>query len=157
MISIMETILFLKRIPLFSNIHGDGLKRIADISVEKVVEAGDMIFGEGEIGDVLYIIKKGSVKIFKKLETGEEKTLAVLKEQQYFGEMAILDDSTRSASARANEDSIILSVDKENFREVVKEFPEIAFEIFKVFSQRLREANTEISKLSQKLAKNQPH
>lgn len=156
MISIMETILFLKRIPLFSNIHGEGLKRIADISVEKVFEAGDIVFNEGDIGDVLYIIKKGSVKIFKKLENGEEKTLAVLKEQQYFGEMAILDDSTRSASARAAEDSILLSVDKENFREVVKEFPEIAFEIFKVFSQRLREANKEISTLSQKLAKSQP-
>lgn len=156
MISIMETILFLKRIPLFSNIHGEGLKRIADIAVEKVFEAGDLIFNEGDIGDVLYIIKKGSVKIFKKLENGEEKTLAVLKEQQYFGEMAILDDSTRSASARAGEDSILLSVDKENFGEVVKEFPEIAFEIFKVFSQRLREANKEISTLSQKLAKTQP-
>jgi len=156
MISVMETILFLKRIPLFSNIHGEGLKRIADISIEKVFEAGDIVFNEGDIGDVLYIIKKGSVKIFKKLESGEEKTLAVLKEQQYFGEMAILDDSTRSASARAAEDSILLSVDKENFREVVKEFPEIAFEIFKVFSQRLREANKEISALSQKLAKGQP-
>ncbi|HRZ87678.1 MAG TPA: cyclic nucleotide-binding domain-containing protein [bacterium] len=153
MLSIMETILFLKRIPLFSNIHGEGLKRIADISIEKVCEAGELIFNEGDIGDVLYIIKKGSVSIFKKLDSGQEKQLAVLKEQQYFGEMAILDDSSRSASARTAEDSILLSVDKDNFREVVKEFPEIAFEIFKVFSQRLREANKEIQTLSQKLTR----
>lgn len=146
----METILFLKRVPLFSNIHGEGLKRIADIAVENVYEAGTVIFNESDIGDVLYIIKKGSVAIFKALEDGSEKTLAHLKEQCYFGEMAILDNSPRSASARADDDSILLTVDKENFRQVVNEYPEIAFEIFKVFSQRLRDTNKEIQLLSQK-------
>ena len=149
MLSIMETILFLKRIPIFSNIHGEGLKRIADIAQEKVYEAGKTIFHENEMGDVLYIIKKGSVQIFKVLGSGQEKTLAVLHEQAFFGEMSILDNSPRSASAKAMEDSTLLAVDKDSFKEVVNEYPEIAFEIFKVFSQRLREANKEIQNLSE--------
>ena len=149
MLSIMDTILFLKRIPIFSNIHGEGLKRIADIAQEKVYEAGKMIFHENEMGDVLYIIKKGSVQIFKVLGSGQEKTLAVLHEQAFFGEMSILDNSPRSASAKAMEDSTLLAVDKDSFKEVVNEYPEIAFEIFKVFSQRLREANKEIQNLSE--------
>ena len=149
MLSIMETILFLKRIPIFTNIHGEGLKRIADIAQEKVFEAGKVIFHENEMGDVLYIIKKGSVQIFKILGSGQEKTLAVLHEQAFFGEMSILDNSPRSASAKATEDSTLLAVDKESFKEVVNEYPEIAFEIFKVFSQRLREANKEIQNLSE--------
>ena len=149
MLSIMETILFLKRIPIFSNIHGEGLKRIADIAQEKVYEASKVIFHENEMGDVLYIIKKGSVQIYKVLGSGQEKTLAVLHEQAFFGEMSILDDAPRSASARAMEDSTVLAVDKESFKEVVNEYPEIAFEIFKVFSQRLREANKEIQNLSE--------
>ncbi len=146
----METILFLKRIPIFSNIHGEGLKRIADIAQEKVFEAGRMIFHENEMGDVLYIIKTGAVQIYKMLGSGQEKTLAMLHEQAFFGEMSLLDDSPRSASARAAEDSTLLAVDKESFKEVVNEYPEIAFEIFKVFSQRLREANKEIQSLSEK-------
>ena len=150
MLSIMETILFLKRIPIFSNIHGEGLKRIADIAQEKVFEAGRMIFHENEMGDVLYIIKTGAVQIYKMLGSGQEKTLAMLHEQAFFGEMSLLDDSPRSASARAAEDSTLLAVDKESFKEVVNEYPEIAFEIFKVFSQRLREANKEIQSLSEK-------
>ena len=149
MLSIMETILFLKRIPIFTNIHGEGLKRIADIAQETVFEAGKVIFHENEMGDVLYIIKKGSVQIFKILGSGQEKTLAVLHEQAFFGEMSILDNSPRSASAKATEDSTLLAVDKESFKEVVNEYPEIAFEIFKVFSQRLREANKEIQNLSE--------
>ena len=150
MLSIMETILFLKRIPIFSNIHGEGLKRIADIAQEKVYEAGKVVFLENEMGDVLYIIKKGSVQIYKVLGSGDSKTLAVLHEQAFFGEMSLLDDAPRSASARAMEDSTLLAIDKESFKEVVNEYPEIAFEIFKVFSQRLREANKEIQSLSEK-------
>ncbi len=149
MLSIMETILFLKRIPIFCNIHGEGLKRIADIAQEKVFEAGKVIFLENEMGDVLYIIKKGAVQIYKVLANGQEKTLATLREQAFFGEMAILDDAPRSASARAAEDSLLLAVDKESFKDVVNEYPEIAFEIFKVFSQRLWEANKEIRNLSE--------
>lgn len=149
MLSIMETILFLKRIPIFSNIHGEGLKRIADIAQEKVYEAGKVVFQENEMGDVLYIIKSGAVQIYKVLGSGQEKTLAVLHTQAFFGEMSLLDDSPRSASARAAQDSTLLAVDKESFKEVVNEYPEIAFEIFKVFSQRLREANKEIQSLSE--------
>ncbi len=148
----METILFLKRIPIFSNIHGEGLKRIADIAQEKVFEADNVIFHENEMGDVLYIIKKGAVQIYKMLGSGQEKTLASLHEQAFFGEMSLLDDSPRSASARATQDSTLLAVDKDSFKEVVNEYPEIAFEIFKVFSQRLREANKEIQTLADKNA-----
>ena len=108
-----------------------------------------IIFNENVMGDVLYIIKKGSVQIYKVLGSGQEKTLAVLHEQAFFGEMSLLDDSPRSASARAMEDSTLLNVDKDSFKEVVNEYPEIAFEIFKVFSQRLREANKEIQNLSE--------
>ncbi len=150
MLSIMETILFLKRIPIFSNIHGEGLKRIADFTQEIVAEAGKTVFRENEMGDMLYIIKSGEIEIFKALANGQQKVLAVLHDQAFFGEMSLLDDAPRSASARATQDSTLLAISKDSFKEVVNEYPEIAFEIFKVFSQRLREANKEIQSLAER-------
>ncbi len=107
---------------------------------------GTVIFREGDTGKTMYIIQSGKVRIFKQI--GDvDKTLAVLGPGEFFGEMAILDDKPRSASAEVIEDAKMLEVDEGTFEAMIKSNPEIAYRIIKKLSQRLRETNAQIESL----------
>jgi CRP-like cAMP-binding protein len=140
----METIIFLKGVPIFQKVDGEGLRCLAEKAEEKVVEAGNIIFRENEMGSVMYIVKRGKVEVFKG-RGKEKKAIAVLGEKAFFGEMALLEEAPRSASVMALEDSVLISIDKENFRQAIFEYPDIALEVLKCLSSRLREANEKIN------------
>lgn len=142
MLLTMEKILFLRTVPIFEHMSGDELRYLAEIAEEKDLPNGSIIFNENDIGDMMYIIVKGKVKIFTETHD-EHKTLAILEERECFGEMSILDDETRSASAQAIEDVTFLEITREEFRELIREEPEVAFGVFKIFTKRLRKANIE--------------
>lgn len=144
MLSLMETIIFLKGVPVFQKVDGEGLRYLAEKAEEKVVGAGNIIFRENELGSVMYIVRRGKVEVFKELGR-EKKTIAVLGEKAFFGEMALLEEAPRSASVMALEDSVLISIDKDNFRQAIFEYPDIALEVLKCLSARLREANEKIN------------
>ncbi|MDR2068619.1 MAG: cyclic nucleotide-binding domain-containing protein [Spirochaetaceae bacterium] len=107
-----------------------------------------MFFSEGEPGDELYIIQKGSVKITKIVDSNEV-LLAVLKTGDIFGEMALLESKPRSASAIAFEDSTVLAVNRTNFVRMVGTQPQIIARLTILLSERLwfiykQLANTQI-------------
>jgi CRP-like cAMP-binding protein len=95
-----------------------------------------MVFSEAMPGKELYIIQKGSVKITK-IVNGNEVLLAVLKQGDIFGEMALLENKPRSASAIAFEDSVLLAVTKENFARMVKSQPQIISRLTTLLSERI--------------------
>ena len=140
----METIIFLKGVPIFQKVDGEGLRHLAERAEEKVIEAGSLIVRENDIGDEMYIVKKGKIEIFKETN-GEKNSIAFLGEKSFFGEMAILEDAPRSASAKAIEDSALIIINKECFRQAILEYPDIAFEVLKALSSRLREANAKLN------------
>ena len=72
---------------------------------------GEMIFRQGYPADHAYIVHKGAVAIFQEEASGSEKQLAVLRSGEMFGEMGILDDAPRNASARAHEDCVLQVMD----------------------------------------------
>lgn len=144
MLSLMETIIFLKKVPLFQNVGGEGLRHLAERAEEKIVEAGSIIFRENDMADVMYIIKSGKAEVFKE-SRGKKVTIAVLGEKAFFGEMAILEDAPRSASVKAIEDSALISIDKNSFRDAIYEYPDIAFEALKCLSSRLRESSARLN------------
>ena len=97
---------------------------------------GDLIFCEYEPGDSFYLIQQGRVQILKIL--GDiEKTVDILQPGEMFGEMAILDDSPRSASAVAVDDVKALQFNKANFEILMKGQPQIALKLLKLFSKRI--------------------
>ncbi|MDR2758977.1 MAG: cyclic nucleotide-binding domain-containing protein [Spirochaetaceae bacterium] len=109
---------------------------------------GSMLFSEGEPGDELYIIQKGSVKITKIVDNNEV-LLAVLKTGDIFGEMALLESKPRSASAVAFEDCTVLVVTRTNFVQMVGTQPQIIARLTTLLSERLwfiykQLANTQI-------------
>jgi CRP-like cAMP-binding protein len=95
-----------------------------------------MIFSEAESGDELYLIRKGAVKIVKIVEN-QEVLLAVLKEGDIFGEMALLESKPRSASAVAYEDCEVLAVNRINFERMVGTQPQIIARLTALLSERI--------------------
>jgi CRP-like cAMP-binding protein len=111
------------------------LDRRAD-EFNRVYPKETMIFSEGQPGEEMYIIQKGSVKITKIVDNNEV-LLAVLKQGDMFGEMALLEAKPRSASAIAYEDCQLLAVNKENFERMVSTQPQIVTRLTQLLAERI--------------------
>jgi CRP-like cAMP-binding protein len=116
---------------------GGGLNlEMPDNSLTKTFPNDSMIFSENEIGEELYIIQQGKVNITKILQD-KEILLAVLKETDIFGEMALLENKPRTASAIAVGDVVVLRVNKANFEVMVVQKPQIATRLIQLLSERI--------------------
>ena len=133
---LVEKVLILKSLSIFKDTPEHILADLAPLMEEVEFEQNAGIFHEGEIGDCMYIIHAGSVNIHK-----GNKTLAVLKEKEVFGELALLDAELRSASATANTDCVLFRVEQEPFYELIENRPEVARGFIKILCQRLRAQN----------------
>jgi CRP/FNR family transcriptional regulator, cyclic AMP receptor protein len=125
---------------------------MSDIQVQlysrfgKKIPAGTVLFHEGDRGEDMYIIQSGKVKISKHIR-GVEKTLATLEKGEFFGEMAILNDKPRSASAETVEDCELLLIDRKTFDTLIRGNAEIAVRFIKRLADRLRETNEQMEAL----------
>lgn len=147
MLSPIEKIICLKKVPIFENLTEEELFALSKISLEKEYKPGEIIIKENEPGHELYIIVDGEVEITKESEN-KKVLLATLGPSNYLGEMSIFDNQPHSATAIAKDNVQILVFPEEAFRDVVLEFPEIGLEIIKVFCNRLRSADEKIKDLS---------
>ncbi len=112
----------------------------------KQFPTGTVLFREGDRGEEMFILQSGKVKISKKIR-GVEKTLATLEKGEFFGEMAILNDKPRSASAETIEDSDMLVIDRKTFETLLRSNVEIAIRFIKRLADRLRETNDQMEAL----------
>lgn len=112
----------------------------------KKIPAGTVLFQEGDLGEEMFIVQSGKVKISKRIR-GVEKTLATLDKGEFFGEMAILNDKPRSASAETVEDCEMLVIDRKTFEALIRGNSEIAVRFIKRLADRLREANEQMEAL----------
>lgn len=135
---------FLTQSPLFRNLDEPERVQILIIGQVRPVKAGDVIFREGDAGDGLFVVMKGSVRISKQCPTGEE-ALAILEPPAFFGEMALIDLAARAADAIANEDSELFFVPLAELQSVIDAYPKLALKLLhalcEVLAQRLRETN----------------
>lgn len=145
MISTIEKVLFLKSVSLFNQIPGEELARVAEIAKEVSFEEGDVIIKQGEVGDCLYLVIEGKVRVV----TGEQK-LVNLGKGECFGEMSLLDAEPRSASIQAAADVTLLKIIQDDFYAMMTERPKITHGILRVLTHRLRDANKTINALTEK-------
>jgi CRP-like cAMP-binding protein len=135
---------FLTKSPLFRNLDETERAQILIIGRTRGCKTGEVLFREGDAGDGLYIVVKGSVRISKQSATGEE-ALAVLEPSAFFGEMALIDFAARAADAIANEDSELFFIPLQELRSLIEAQHGIALKILyalcEVLAQRLRETN----------------
>lgn len=123
------------------------LKALAQVCELRVMSEGMTVFLENMPGEALFLVKKGTIRISKMFAEGDEKTLVVLGPEDIFGEMAIIDGLTRSATARVAEDAELISLKKKDFESLSQSNAQLAFKLISnivvVFSKRVREANEE--------------
>ncbi len=104
------------------------------------LKEGEYIFREGDLGTEMYIINEGKVEILNEVG-GEEQLLAVLEKGDFFGEMSVLEDLPRAASARALTDVRLLQINGSTFDQLLQGNPEIAVRMMRKLSRRLRDAD----------------
>jgi pSer/pThr/pTyr-binding forkhead associated (FHA) protein len=104
------------------------------------LKSGEYIFREGELGTDMYIINEGKVEILNQVGD-EEQVLAVLEKGDFFGEMSVLEDLPRAASARAATDVRLLEINGSTFDQLLRGNPEIAVRMMRKLSRRLRETD----------------
>ncbi len=139
----------LKKINLFSSLTDDELEEIEKICVRQTYAKDTIMFFEGDPGDKCYVIVKGEVRISKMIPNIGEEALAVLKQGDYFGEMALIDNFPRSAHAIANTDLEALAISKTDLDKVLIRDREMGYKLLWVFTQtlsrRLREMNEKMA------------
>ncbi len=101
--------------------------------------AGESVFEEGQDGNEMFIIQVGQIEILMAAD-GEQHRLALLEEGDFFGEMAILEDVPRTATAKAVTDCALVRIDRGTFDQLLKHDPEIAIRMLRKLSYRLRQA-----------------
>jgi len=139
-LSLMDRILFLRRVPLFADLSPVDLKQIASIAEEVFFNDGEEIAREGDLGDEMFIIVSGEVKVCVRPE-GREMEIARRRAGDYVGEMSIIGREPRMASLVAIGDVRTLCVDQKSFQGLIRERPDVSLEVMKVLSRRLKEAS----------------
>lgn len=134
MLLTIEKMLLLKSVELFGYVPDAVLFEIASIVKDETVLEGKTVIHKEDLGDCMYIIAFGRVRIHDGAQT-----IAWLGEKDVFGELALLDAEPRNASATAVEETYLLRLDQSTFYELISDYPEVLRGIIRVLSQRLRE------------------
>lgn len=133
----------LESIQLFSNLAPKEMTRVREAVQEITYTAGKEIFREGDSGDGLYIVKSGQVQISAVLNLGERVVLARIAPGEVFGEMAVLDENPRSATALAEEATEVFFISRENLLQLLEHIPRLSAYFVREISRRLREFNAQ--------------
>ena len=138
----------LKKLNLFSELNFSAIKELTLLADERLFHKGEIIFEESTTGKSIMVIVSGEVRITQRARISGEETLTVLKKGDFFGEMALLEDLPRSATAIAHSDTFMLEINREKFLRFIEKDTasgvKILFTLAKILSARLREADIKI-------------
>ncbi len=138
----------LKDINLFEDLTAYERAKIAKYFRKKIYEAGEQIIKEGTPGDRMFVIHKGAVKIAKKLNKNKEQVLENMVDGDFFGEMALLDGSKRSASVYAVSKVVMFELYRVSLQELISKEPaigvKILYKLARILGERIRTAGNKI-------------
>ncbi|MFC2125047.1 SpoIIE family protein phosphatase [Bacteroidota bacterium] len=123
----------LEKIPIFQGLYPDALEKIIPLLEEETYPSNTMIIREGAMGDSMYVIHSGSVKVTKKAADDEEVLINTLETGAFFGELSLIDNQPRSASVISREDTLILRLRKSAFNNLLEDDPVLASHFYKSF------------------------
>src|SRR6185503_1117974 len=116
----------LTRVPLFAELSGSELERIAAVAIPRAYPKGVRVFHEGDQSDACYIVREGDLRVTREHSDGRAIALATLGAGDFFGELAMLDGGSRSASVETLSDSELLALPAGDMRRVIAEHGDIA-------------------------------
>jgi len=147
-----STLEILAQIDMFSGLPPAHLQRVVDIGVEEQYKLGATIFSEGDAGDKFYLIVEGAVRISRFVPGMGEEALAVLRGGAYFGEMSLIDDAPRSATAVCHERCRLFVVNRKDLEDLLFVDRDLAYELLwnwvRTLSRRLRATNDKMTFLA---------
>jgi CRP/FNR family transcriptional regulator len=138
----------LARVPLFSELSEAELERIAAVAVPRAIPKGVRVFHEGDTSDACYVVRSGDLRVTREHSDGRAIALATLGPGDIFGELAMFDGGTRSASVETLADSELLALAARDVRRLLAEHPEIAVKLIIALTRRLRETNERVARQS---------
>ena len=138
--STMERLLALREVPIFSHLRLDQLESILRAMRDEAYVRGEVVVREGEPGSHLYLLLEGEVEVFIDYGLPTERLVNTLAAVTSFGEMAVLDDETRTATIVVSKDARLASLAGDRLKELILAMPEISFEIFRELIARVRSA-----------------
>lgn len=155
MLTTIERMIYLKHVPFFRQLPTDQLKAIANICQEEVFKKDELVFGAGDNGGTIYVVISGNIEIGIRNPEGDGTAfvgLATYGANTTFGEMSLFDGRERSADAIAREETLTLSLQREPFLALVRQYPDLSANFITLLSERLRHANQQIAELDRSLA-----
>ena len=138
----------LRSIPLFNALSNADIKLIEGMAIEKHVPKNTVVINEGELGDSLFAIVSGRVKVLIGDSDGREIILKILGPGDFFGELALIDKEPRSASVSTLENTVLKVLSHEAFEACLDKAPRIATSVMQALAKRLRDADRKISTLA---------
>ena len=138
----------LRSVPIFAELGDEHIASLARLTTRRRHPKDTVVFFENEQGDTFFMIVQGRVKVTILGDDGREVILSVLGPGDFFGEMSLLDNEPRSATAIAVEDTELLSLQRNDFQSVLHDNQSITAALIRVLTARLRRANHQISTLA---------
>ena len=138
----------LGRVPVFSALEADDLRRIAEVAVPRTFAPGQAVFREGDASDTCYVVREGHARAVRSHGDGRTITLATFGPGDIFGELAMFADERRSATVEAIEPTSVVGVLGPDMRRLMGEHPDIAVRLVIALGRRLRETNERLTRQS---------
>lgn len=137
----MDKLQLLRTVPLFARLSYEHLTTLSAHLGTQAFERGATIFHQGSVGNMLYMVVQGQVRVYTVSDTGQELTVMIFCDGDFFGELALLDGQPRSATAEAMCTTRTLTLHRDEFQQVVANHPDIAMGVMETLSHRLRYSN----------------
>ena len=144
----MDKLEILRNVPAFAGLDRNQLTLLATNVGSQSFQRGEMLFHQGNIGSVLYIVVSGQVRIYTNSESGQELTLTICKAGEFVGELALLDGLPRSASGQAMRPTATLTLHRSAFRHTIAACPPIAEALLGAMAARLRQTTVYAERLN---------
>jgi CRP/FNR family transcriptional regulator len=141
-LSQQECVELLAHIPLFSELSPKELRKLAGSATQRTYPAGTVIVRQGEPGVGLYVLIRGRARVQQQSADGTPRQLSLLGGNDFFGELALLDNAPRSATVVAEEDTSAMVIPIFDFRSMLHDDTDIAIKLLAVLAQRVRTAES---------------
>lgn len=140
MVDIKTYVQILSRVPLFSGLNEKQLKKLANRLTKRDYTEGDAIITQGKGGEGLFVLSEGKAEAVRIQPDGETITVNAFSANDFFGELALLDEGLRTASVIAKSDVSCLILTRWDFKGILKNEPEMAITMLEELAKRFRRA-----------------
>jgi CRP/FNR family transcriptional regulator len=143
-----DRIALLRHVRVFAGLSEEDLTAIAEVSVSRRFESGEVVFREGDGGDTCYIVRSGLARAVRQHSDGRSITLAHFGAGDIFGELAMFDEEPRSATVDVIDEVEVVAIPGRDMQRLMREYPEIAVKLNAALAQRLRATNERLARQS---------